>query len=183
MNYGGSTGYGRQYRNRLRRNWGIVDVADCSNAAKHLAKQGKADEKRLCIDGGSAGGYTTLACLAFRWGLLWQQDNQLGDLFPGFDRLTAHVNSTDLKEMVHETCMPSPHNTALLMSKVSIRAIRFCCNGMSLHLCLPGALSAVRCAIGMHFSLFFLLQIMMANICSCMYASLACALISVISCF
>ncbi|KAL3158064.1 hypothetical protein ABBQ32_011673 [Trebouxia sp. C0010 RCD-2024] len=66
VNYGGSTGYGRSYRNRLRRNWGIVDVADCSNAAKHLAKQGKADEKRLCIDGGSAGGYTTLACLAFR---------------------------------------------------------------------------------------------------------------------
>ncbi|KAL3136838.1 hypothetical protein ABBQ38_005546 [Trebouxia sp. C0009 RCD-2024] len=66
VNYGGSTGYGRSYRNRLRRNWGIVDVADCSNAAKHLAQQGKADEKRLCIDGGSAGGYTTLACLAFR---------------------------------------------------------------------------------------------------------------------
>lgn len=66
VNYGGSTGYGRSYRNRLRRKWGIVDVADCSNAAKHLAKQGKADEKRLCIDGGSAGGYTTLACLAFR---------------------------------------------------------------------------------------------------------------------
>ena len=70
VNYGGSTGYGREYRNRLRRNWGIVDVADCSNAAKHLAKQGKADEKRLCIDGGSAGGYTTLACLAFRSHLL-----------------------------------------------------------------------------------------------------------------
>ncbi len=70
VNYGGSTGYGREYRNRLRRNWGIVDVADCSNAAKHLAKQGKADEKRLCIDGGSAGGYTTLACLAFRSDLL-----------------------------------------------------------------------------------------------------------------
>lgn len=66
VNYGGSTGYGREYRNRLRGNWGIVDVADCSNAAKHLAKQGKADPKRLCIDGGSAGGYTTLACLAFR---------------------------------------------------------------------------------------------------------------------
>ena len=66
VNYGGSTGYGREYRNRLRRNWGIVDVADCSNAAKHLAKQGKADPKKLCIDGGSAGGYTTLACLAFR---------------------------------------------------------------------------------------------------------------------
>ena len=66
MNYGGSTGYGREYRNRLRGNWGIVDVDDCCNAAKHLAREGKADEHRLCISGGSAGGYTTLACLAFR---------------------------------------------------------------------------------------------------------------------
>ena len=66
MNYGGSTGYGREYRNRLRKNWGIVDVDDCCNAAKHLAQEGKADGQRLCISGGSAGGYTTLACLAFR---------------------------------------------------------------------------------------------------------------------
>lgn len=42
-----------------------MDVADCSNAARHLASQGKADPSRLCIDGGSAGGFTTLACLAF----------------------------------------------------------------------------------------------------------------------
>ena len=44
----------------------MVDVDDCCNAAKHLAQEGKADEQRLCISGGSAGGYTTLACLAFR---------------------------------------------------------------------------------------------------------------------
>eukprot|EP00884_Botryococcus_braunii_P000599 jgi/Botrbrau1/1053/Bobra.0076s0019.2 len=66
VNYGGSTGYGREYRNRLRRNWGVVDVDDVSNAAKYLAEQGLADEARLCISGGSAGGYTTLAALAFR---------------------------------------------------------------------------------------------------------------------
>lgn len=66
VNYGGSTGYGREYRNRLRGNWGIVDMDDCCNAAKHLASEGKADAQRLCISGGSAGGYTTLACLAFR---------------------------------------------------------------------------------------------------------------------
>ena len=65
VNYGGSTGYGREYRNRLRGNWGIVDVADASNAAKYLAEQGKADPHKLIIRGGSAGGYTTLACLAF----------------------------------------------------------------------------------------------------------------------
>ena len=66
INYGGSTGFGREYRNRLRGNWGVVDVDDCCNAAKHLAKEGKVDPKRLCITGGSAGGYTTLACLAYR---------------------------------------------------------------------------------------------------------------------
>jgi dipeptidyl aminopeptidase/acylaminoacyl peptidase len=65
VNYGGSTGYGRAYRNRLRESWGIVDVADATNAALYLANQGKADRKKLMIRGGSAGGYTTLACLAF----------------------------------------------------------------------------------------------------------------------
>lgn len=65
VNYGGSTGYGRDYRNRLRHAWGIVDVADATNAALFLARQGKADRHKLMIRGGSAGGYTTLACLAF----------------------------------------------------------------------------------------------------------------------
>ena len=66
VNYGGSTGYGREYRQRLNGNWGIVDVDDCCNAALYLVGQGLADPKRLAIRGGSAGGYTTLACLAFR---------------------------------------------------------------------------------------------------------------------
>jgi dipeptidyl aminopeptidase/acylaminoacyl peptidase len=65
VNYGGSTGYGREYRNRLRDAWGVVDVTDAENAALYLAKQGKADRAKLLIRGGSAGGYTTLACLAF----------------------------------------------------------------------------------------------------------------------
>ena len=66
VNYGGSTGYGREYRRRLNGNWGIVDVDDCCNAALYLVKEGLADPNRLVIRGGSAGGYTTLACLAFR---------------------------------------------------------------------------------------------------------------------
>jgi dipeptidyl aminopeptidase/acylaminoacyl peptidase len=66
VNYGGSTGYGRTYRQRLNGQWGIVDVNDCTNAAKYLAEQGRADGKRLAIAGGSAGGYTTLAALTFR---------------------------------------------------------------------------------------------------------------------
>jgi dipeptidyl aminopeptidase/acylaminoacyl peptidase len=66
VNYGGSTGYGRAYRNQLRDAWGIVDLDDCEAAARWLGEQGQADPARLCIRGGSAGGYTTLAALAFR---------------------------------------------------------------------------------------------------------------------
>jgi dipeptidyl aminopeptidase/acylaminoacyl peptidase len=66
VDYGGSTGYGREYRERLRGKWGIVDVDDCVNGALHLAKLGAVDADRLAIDGGSAGGFTTLAALTFR---------------------------------------------------------------------------------------------------------------------
>ncbi|MFL5737964.1 MAG: S9 family peptidase [Actinomycetota bacterium] len=65
VNYGGSTGYGREYRNRLRGRWGEVDLADCVNAAKFLAERGDVDGSRLAIAGGSAGGYTTLCALTF----------------------------------------------------------------------------------------------------------------------
>jgi dipeptidyl aminopeptidase/acylaminoacyl peptidase len=66
VNYGGSVGYGRAYRQLLNGNWGVVDVDDCANAALHLVHQHLADGSRLAIRGGSAGGYTTLAALAFR---------------------------------------------------------------------------------------------------------------------
>ena len=66
VNYGGSSGYGREYRERLKGNWGVVDIDDCVNAARHLAATGRADAKRLLIHGGSAGGYTTLCALTFR---------------------------------------------------------------------------------------------------------------------
>ena len=66
VNYGGSTGYGRAYRQRLDHQWGIVDVDDCVNGAKFLVQEGKADPNKLAISGGSAGGYTTLAALTFR---------------------------------------------------------------------------------------------------------------------
>ena len=65
VNYGGSTGYGRSYRQRLNGQWGIVDVQDCINGAKYLVTQGLADGDRLAIRGGSAGGYTTLCALTF----------------------------------------------------------------------------------------------------------------------
>jgi dipeptidyl aminopeptidase/acylaminoacyl peptidase len=66
VNYGGSTGYGRAYRQRLNGQWGVVDVDDCTNAALYLAEQGLVDRARLAITGGSAGGYTTLCCLTFK---------------------------------------------------------------------------------------------------------------------
>jgi dipeptidyl aminopeptidase/acylaminoacyl peptidase len=65
VNYGGSTGFGREYRNLLRGAWGIVDVEDCIAAARHLAAADDVDGRRLAIHGGSAGGYTTLCALAF----------------------------------------------------------------------------------------------------------------------
>ena len=66
VNFGGSTGYGRAYRERLDGQWGIVDVDDCCNGARWLAEQGLVDGERMAITGGSAGGYTTLAALTFR---------------------------------------------------------------------------------------------------------------------
>ncbi len=65
VNYRGSTSYGRRYRNLLRDSWGIADVEDCLAAARYLATEGEVDGDRLVITGGSAGGYTTLAALAF----------------------------------------------------------------------------------------------------------------------
>ncbi|MFF9127804.1 prolyl oligopeptidase family serine peptidase [Streptomyces sp. NPDC014889] len=63
VNYGGSTGHGREYRNRLREQWGVVDVEDCAAVALALADEGTADRARLAIRGGSAGGWTTAASL------------------------------------------------------------------------------------------------------------------------
>jgi dipeptidyl aminopeptidase/acylaminoacyl peptidase len=66
VNYGGSTGYSRAYRELLNGNWGIVDVDDAVNGARHLASEGLVDGNRCVITGGSAGGYTVLAALTFR---------------------------------------------------------------------------------------------------------------------
>jgi dipeptidyl aminopeptidase/acylaminoacyl peptidase len=66
VNYGGSSGYGRAYRERLNGQWGIVDVDDSVNGARFLAERGHVDSRRIAIRGGSAGGYTALAALTFR---------------------------------------------------------------------------------------------------------------------
>ncbi|HEY3167479.1 MAG TPA: S9 family peptidase [Candidatus Binatia bacterium] len=66
VNYGGSSGFGRAYRERLNGQWGVVDVDDCVNGARYLVEHGEVDDNRLAIRGGSAGGYSTLCALTFR---------------------------------------------------------------------------------------------------------------------
>ena len=66
VDYRGSSGYGRAYRDALKGQWGIADVDDCAHGALYLVAQGKVDGNRLAITGGSAGGYTTLCALTFR---------------------------------------------------------------------------------------------------------------------
>jgi dipeptidyl aminopeptidase/acylaminoacyl peptidase len=66
VDYGGSSGYGREYMRRLDGKWGVVDVDDCVNAARFLAEKGEVDPRRMAIRGGSAGGFTTLGALVFK---------------------------------------------------------------------------------------------------------------------
>lgn len=88
VNYGGSTGFGRPYRERLKGNWGIVDVDDCINGANYLVQQNKVDGNKLAITGGSAGGYTTLSALTFR------------DVFRAG---ASHFGISDLESMTRDT--------------------------------------------------------------------------------
>jgi dipeptidyl aminopeptidase/acylaminoacyl peptidase len=88
VNYGGSTGYGRAYRERLNGRWGEVDVLDCLAAARFLVEEGKADARRLAITGGSAGGYTTLCALTFH------------DLFRAG---ASHYGVSDLEALAKDT--------------------------------------------------------------------------------
>ena len=88
VDYGGSTGYGRDYRRRLRKAWGIVDIDDVCAGAMYLVDQGLADRERLCIDGGSAGGFTTLGALA------WKDVFKAGCSLYGVGDLTALAGDT-----------------------------------------------------------------------------------------
>jgi dipeptidyl aminopeptidase/acylaminoacyl peptidase len=92
VNYGGSTGYGRLYRERLRRKWGVVDVEDATAAARSLADAGQADRARLAIRGGSAGGWTALAAVTTGAG----RD-------PVFSAATSYYGVSDLSGFAHTT--------------------------------------------------------------------------------
>jgi dipeptidyl aminopeptidase/acylaminoacyl peptidase len=88
VNYGGSTGYGREYRERLEGEWGIVDVDDCVNGARYLVERGEVDGSRCAISGGSAGGFTVLNALTFR------------ELFGAG---ASHFGVSDLKGLIADT--------------------------------------------------------------------------------
>jgi len=92
VNYGGSTGYGRLYRDRLRRQWGVVDVEDVIAAALALGEQGQADVRRMAIRGGSAGGWTALAAVT--------TGAASGTVFSA---ATSYYGVADLSEFASET--------------------------------------------------------------------------------
>ena len=88
VNYRGSSGYGREYRDALRGNWGVADVEDCVAGAQFLAERGLVDRNRLCISGGSAGGYTSLVALTFR------DEFAAGAIYYGISDLSALARET-----------------------------------------------------------------------------------------
>jgi dipeptidyl aminopeptidase/acylaminoacyl peptidase len=102
VNYGGSTGYGRAYRERLRGEWGVVDVQDCVNAARFLVGRGDADGDRLLITGGSAGGYTTLGAL------VWTDVFAAGASYYGVADLEALVADTHKFEVRYLESLVGP---------------------------------------------------------------------------
>ena len=116
VNYGGSTGYGREYRDRLRGMWGVIDVDDCVNAAKYLVEQGIADPRQVAITGGSAGGFTTLLALTkrdfFRAGA---SHFGVGDLV-SFSRETHKFESRYLDTLVG----PLPESTDLYLDRSAV---------------------------------------------------------------
>ncbi len=103
VNYGGSTGYGTEYRRRLNGQWGIVDIDDCINAALHLVQEGEVDGERLMVRGGSAGGYTTLASLTFR------DVFKVGASYYGVSDLEALANETHKFESRYLDSMIGPY--------------------------------------------------------------------------
>ncbi len=103
VNYGGSTGYGREYRQRLNGQWGVVDVDDCVNGALYLVRHGLADGNRLAIRGGSAGGFTTLCALTFRDAF------QVGASYYGIGDLEALEKDTHKFESRYNNSMVGPY--------------------------------------------------------------------------
>lgn len=107
VNYGGSTGYGMEYRRSLHLQWGIVDIEDCCSAALFLAGAGFVDRRRMAIKGRSAGGFTTFACLTFR--------NEV------FGAGSAHFGVADLEIFTRHTHKFESHYLATLVGPYPAR--------------------------------------------------------------
>ncbi|NIA23978.1 MAG: prolyl oligopeptidase family serine peptidase [Gammaproteobacteria bacterium] len=103
VNYGGSTGYGRGYRQRLRGTWGIVDTRDCIAAARHLVSEGLVDGDRMAIRGASAGGFTTLSALTFH------DVFQVGASYYGVGDLEALARDTHKFEAMYLDSLIGPY--------------------------------------------------------------------------
>ena len=106
VNYGGSTGYGREYRESLNGRWGLVDVEDCIAAMRYLAARGDVDPERAAIRGGSAGGYTTLCALVFH------NDFAAGASYYGVGDLTALARDTHKFESRYLDKLVGPYPAA-----------------------------------------------------------------------
>jgi dipeptidyl aminopeptidase/acylaminoacyl peptidase len=106
VNYRGSTGYGRDYRRKLDGQWGVADVDDCIAGARYLVERGLADEQRLAIRGGSAGGYTTLCALTFH------RLFRAGGVYYGVSDLEALARDTHKFEAHYLDRLVGSHETA-----------------------------------------------------------------------
>ena len=122
VNYGGSTGFGRVYRDLLKGQWGIIDVEDCVAGARHLADSGLADPERLLIRGSSAGGLTTLCALAFhdvfKAGASYYGVSDLAGLDADSHKFESHYNEYLIApkaqaEQVYRARSPIHHTDAL----------------------------------------------------------------------
>ncbi|WP_159620786.1 alpha/beta hydrolase family protein [Ruania rhizosphaerae] len=119
VNYGGSTGYGRAYRERLHGRWGIVDVADCSSGARWLAEQGIVDPNRAAVRGGSAGGYTTLAALTFTQTFAAGASHYgIGDL----EALAAHTHKFESRYL-HSLVGPYPEAASIYWDRSPVHHV------------------------------------------------------------
>jgi dipeptidyl aminopeptidase/acylaminoacyl peptidase len=109
VNYGGSSGFGRAYRDALRGQWGVVDTDDCVNGARYLVAQKWVDGNRLIIRGGSAGGFTTLCALMFH------DVFKVGGCYYGVSNLAALDSDSHKFESHYNQYLiaPPPHNQAL----------------------------------------------------------------------
>jgi dipeptidyl aminopeptidase/acylaminoacyl peptidase len=122
VNYGGSTGFGRAYRDLLKHQWGVVDVEDCVLGARHLAEQGLADPERLLVRGSSAGGLTTLSALAFhdvfKAGACYYGVSDLAGLDADSHKFESHYNQyliapPEQAEQVYRERSPIHHTDKL----------------------------------------------------------------------